>query len=482
MSRAAPQSGSRKISFNVSEQYDIQDVVGEGAYGVVCSALHKPSGQKVAIKKITPFDHSMFCLRTLREMKLLRYFNHENIISILDIQKPRSYETFTEVYLIQELMETDMHRVIRTQELSDDHCQYFIYQTLRALKAMHSANVLHRDLKPSNLLLNANCDLKVCDFGLARSAASTEDNQGFMTEYVATRWYRAPEIMLTFKEYTKAIDVWSVGCILAEMLSGKPLFPGKDYHHQLTLILDVLGTPTMEDYYGIKSRRAREYIRSLPFKKKIPWKAMFPKTSDLALDLLDKLLAFNPAKRITVEEALRHPYLEPYHDPEDEPTADAIPEEFFDFDKNKDNLTKEQLKQLIFEEIMRDCTLDKPTYHPPKPNATAMNYYPSTNSSPSLAAKTVDLVETSSCSSNGTTRPGVHTPRTPIIDPSANPGSWARSLPIMEKSINSIKASDRIGSEKQQHASAASDANSSPTRRSSDGKTPWYQTSQHWLL
>lgn len=115
-------------------------------------------------------------------------------------------------------------------------------------------------------------------------------------------------------------------------------------HHQLTLILDVLGTPTMEDYYGIKSRRAREYIRSLPFKKKIPWKVMFPRTNDLALDLLERLLAFNPVKRINVEEALKHPYLEPYHDPDDEPTADPIPEEFFDFDKNKDNLTKEQLK------------------------------------------------------------------------------------------------------------------------------------------
>lgn len=100
----------------------------------------------------------------------------------------------------------------------------------------------------------------------------------------------------------------------------------------------------MEDYYGIKSRRAREYIRSLPFKKKIPMKVLFPKTSDLALDLLEKLLAFNPVKRITVEEALRHPYLEPYHDPDDEPTADPIPEEFFDFDKNKDSLSKEQLK------------------------------------------------------------------------------------------------------------------------------------------
>ena len=141
-------------------------------------------------------------------------------------------------------METDMHRVIRTQDLSDDHCQYFIYQTLRALKAMHSANVLHRDLKPSNLLLNANCDLKVCDFGLARSAASSEDNSGFMTEYVATRWYRAPEIMLTFKEYTKAIDVWSVGCILAEMLNGKPLFPGKDCKLALFSLHDMELTMT----------------------------------------------------------------------------------------------------------------------------------------------------------------------------------------------------------------------------------------------
>ncbi|SAL97737.1 hypothetical protein [Absidia glauca] len=345
---------ARLEHFNAGDQYDIIDVVGEGAYGVVCSAHHKPTGQTVAIKRIMPFDHAMFCLRTLREIKLLKYFNHENIISILDIVKPRSYDEFTEVYLIQELMETDMHRVIRTQDLSDDHCQYFTYQTLRALKAMHSANILHRDLKPSNLLLNANCDLKICDLGLARSSNSADENTGFMTEYVATRWYRAPEIMLTFKEYTKAIDVWSVGCILAEMLSGKPLFPGRDYHHQLTLILDVLGTPTMDDFYGIKSRRARDYIRSLPFKKRIPFARLFPNANPLAIDLLERLLTFNPTKRFTVEEALKHPYLEPYHDPDDEPDAPAIHESFFDFDKYKDQLTKEELKLVSIVSYMHD--------------------------------------------------------------------------------------------------------------------------------
>jgi mitogen-activated protein kinase 1/3 len=190
-------------------------------------------------------------------------------------------------------METDMHRVIRTQDLSDDHAQYFIYQTLRALKALHSADVIHRDLKPSNLLLNANCDLKVCDFGLARSVKTAEPSgteTGFMTEYVATRWYRAPEIMLTFKQYTKAIDVWSVGCILAEMLSGKPLFPGRDYHHQLTLILDVLGTPTLDEFYAITTRRSRDYIRALPFRKRRPFAQIFPNANPLAVDFLTKTL------------------------------------------------------------------------------------------------------------------------------------------------------------------------------------------------
>jgi len=300
----------------------------------------------------------MFALRTLRELKLLIYLSKagvsENIISVLDIIKPSSLGNFKDVYLIQELMETDMHRVIRTQELSDDHAQYFIYQTLRALKALHSTDVIHRDLKPSNLLLNSNCDLKVCDFGLARSIKTAEPggDTGFMTEYVATRWYRAPEIMLTFRQYTKAIDIWSVGCILAEMLSGKPLFPGRDYHSQLTLILGVLGTPTLDEFYAISSKRSRDYIRALPFTKKKPFATLFPNASLKAIDFLERTLTFDPKNRATVEEALAHPYVEAYHDPDDEPIAPPLDPEFFEFDLHKDDISRDQLKELLYTEVM----------------------------------------------------------------------------------------------------------------------------------
>ncbi|KAF9239857.1 mitogen activated protein kinase-like protein [Melanogaster broomeanus] len=310
-------SDHRLENFTVDSAYRVLEVIGEGAYGIVCSAIHQPSQRKVAIKRITPFDHSMFCLRTLREIKLLRHFHHENIISILDILQPPNFEMFKEVYLVQELMETDLHRVIRTQTLSDDHCQYFIYQ--------------------------------LCDFGLARSARPppnvANDSSTFMTEYVATRWYRAPEVMLTFKEYTRAIDMWSVGCVLAEMLSGKPMFPGRDYHDQLSLILDVLGTPSIDDFYAISSPRSREYIRALPFRKGKDFKAMFNGADELAIDFIEKCLTFNPKRRITVVEALQHPYFR-----DDEPVADPIDPSFFDFD-NGEPLEKERLKELIYTEV-----------------------------------------------------------------------------------------------------------------------------------
>jgi len=201
-------------------------------------------------------------------------------------------------------------------------------------------------LKPSNLLLNTTCDLKICDFGLARVADPDHDHTGFLTEYVATRWYRAPEIMLNSKGYTKSIDIWSVGCILAEMLSNRPIFPGKHYLDQLNHILGILGSPSNEDLNCIINEKARSYLQSLPFKPKIPWTRLYPNAHAQALDLLEKMLTFNPHRRIEVEQALEHPYFEQYYDPTDEPTA----QEPFRHDMEFDDLPKETLKQLIWEE------------------------------------------------------------------------------------------------------------------------------------
>ena len=338
----------KTYEFSVGKDYLCHAIIGNGAYGSVCSATHK-SGVKVAIKKVSPFQHQLFMVRTIREIRILKHFNHDNIVQVLSTIEPEK-ENFKDIYLVEELMETDLYRVLRTQKLSDEHCQYLLYQILRGLKCIHSANILHRDLKPSNLLINSNCELKICDFGLARLQTDF-DKESQMTEYVATRWYRAPEIMLSLKQYSKAIDVWSVGCILAEMLSNKPLFPGKDYHHQLLLILDILGTPTSDDFESIQSKRARDYVASLPFKPKKHLEILFPAASELAIDMLKKLLIFHPEKRITVDEALRHPYLKNYHDENDEPIALPM-EDVFDVDRFKDELTPQQLSDLLYAEVV----------------------------------------------------------------------------------------------------------------------------------
>jgi len=332
--------------FEVGPRYENLSYIGEGAYGMVVSALDTITKERVAIKKISPFEHQTFCQRTLREIKILSRFRHENIINIQAIIRSPNIDQMKDIYIVQCLMETDLYKLLKSQRLSNDHICYFVYQILRGLKYIHSANVLHRDLKPSNLLLNTTCDLKICDFGLARVSDPEHDHTGYLTEYVATRWYRAPEIMLNSKGYTKAIDVWSVGCILAEMLNNRPLFPGKHYLDQLNLILDKLGSPSQEDLQCIINEKARSYLLSLPQKIKQPWNRLFPNADNRALDLLDKMLTFNPNKRIGIEEALAHPYLEQYYDPNDEP----ICEEPFTYEMEFDDLPKEQLKSLIFDE------------------------------------------------------------------------------------------------------------------------------------
>uniref|UniRef100_G3NYC6 Mitogen-activated protein kinase n=1 Tax=Gasterosteus aculeatus TaxID=69293 RepID=G3NYC6_GASAC len=342
---------SLDVKFDVGEEYDVIETIGTGAYGVVSSARRRDNGQQVAIKKISnAFEVLTNAKRTLRELKILKHFKHDNIIAIKDILQPNlPHSAFKSVYVVLDLMESDLHQIIHSsQTLTSEHTRYFLYQLLRGLKYVHSANVIHRDLKPSNLLVNENCELKIGDFGMARGLSlHPEESHSFMTEYVATRWYRAPELLLSLNHYSLAIDLWSVGCIFAEMLGRKQLFPGRHYVHQLTLILGVLGTPPEKLISTIRADRVRSYVQSLPSRPAVPLAKLYPQAEAEALDLLVAMLRFDSRERITVTQALEHPYLSKYHDQDDEPIC--VPA--FDFEFDKLPMNKDQIKEAILMEI-----------------------------------------------------------------------------------------------------------------------------------
>ncbi|GAB0090095.1 Mitogen-activated protein kinase [Sergentomyia squamirostris] len=333
-----------KTEWNVPARYQMLTPVGSGAYGQVCSAVDTLNNTKVAIKKLArPFQTAVHAKRTYRELRMLKHMNHENVIGLLNVFHPggKSLESFQHVYLVTHLMGADLNNIIRTQKLSDDHVQFLVYQILRGLKYIHSAGIIHRDLKPSNIAVNEDCELKILDFGLARP---TENE---MTGYVATRWYRAPEIMLNWMHYNQTVDIWSVGCIMAELLTGRTLFPGSDHIHQLNLIMEVLGTPTEDFMAKISSESARNYIKSLPIMKKQDFRTVFLGANPKAIDLLEKMLELDADKRIQAEGALAHPYLEKYADPTDEPTSALYDQSFEDMD-----LSVEKWKQLVFDEVI----------------------------------------------------------------------------------------------------------------------------------
>eukprot|EP01017_Pseudomicrothorax_dubius_P021359 TRINITY_DN2303_c0_g2_i5.p1 TRINITY_DN2303_c0_g2~~TRINITY_DN2303_c0_g2_i5.p1 ORF type:complete len:251 (-),score=57.90 TRINITY_DN2303_c0_g2_i5:29-781(-) len=230
---------SDEIEPHIVKKYEILQKLGKGAYGIVWKVMDKRTRQILALKKIfDAFQNATDAQRTFREVMILQELDHENIIKLSNVIRA---ENDKDIYLVFEYMETDLHAVIRANILEDIHKQYIIYQILKCLKYMHTGELIHRDLKPSNVLLNSECLVKTADLGLARSVAYREEGTPpIMTEYVATRWYRAPEILLGSQKYTKGVDMWSLGCILGELLLGKPMFPGTSTLNQLDRIMDCL--------------------------------------------------------------------------------------------------------------------------------------------------------------------------------------------------------------------------------------------------
>ncbi|XP_069575481.1 mitogen-activated protein kinase 8 isoform X5 [Brachyistius frenatus] len=211
-------------TFMVLKRYQNLRPIGSGAQGIVCSAYDHNFERNVAIKKLSrPFQNQTHAKRAYRELVLMKCVNHKNIIGLLNVFTPqKTLEEFQDVYLVMELMDANLCQVIQ-MELDHERLSYLLYQMLCGIKHLHSAGIIHRDLKPSNIVVKSDCTLKILDFGLARTAATGL----LMTPYVVTRYYRAPEVILGMG-YQANVDVWSVGCIMAEMVRGSVLFPGTD--------------------------------------------------------------------------------------------------------------------------------------------------------------------------------------------------------------------------------------------------------------
>jgi serine/threonine protein kinase len=355
-----------------SSRYVAVRFIGEGAYGVVVSARDTITGDIVAVKRIRKClnNYPMFT-RALRELKFLRLLSaHKNIISVRDVLLPGEYEKFNDTFVVCEKMPMDLKQVLASPaEITRDHVKYFMFQLLCGIHYMHSASVFHRDLKPSNILINEKCELRICDFGLARASyESGPDTTRFWTDYVATRWYRAPElIMEDHSTYSTAIDMWSVGCIFAEILAGgKVLFQGHSKKHMFELITDVLGSPPQHVLEGVRNQMDRRIlIEALhPHRPPRNLAEMFPSADHQAIDLLRRLLVLEQDQRISAWDALHLPYFAQYLHLGFGEEARPLPASEFQFERVA--LTHDQMRHELLTEILH--------YHPNETLAVLERY------------------------------------------------------------------------------------------------------------
>eukprot|EP00195_Chlamydomonas_chlamydogama_P001171 CAMPEP_0202920964 /NCGR_PEP_ID=MMETSP1392-20130828/77134_1 /ASSEMBLY_ACC=CAM_ASM_000868 /TAXON_ID=225041 /ORGANISM="Chlamydomonas chlamydogama, Strain SAG 11-48b" /LENGTH=358 /DNA_ID=CAMNT_0049614489 /DNA_START=48 /DNA_END=1124 /DNA_ORIENTATION=+ len=346
-----------------SNHFTAEDILGISSSGVVCSAHDNITGERVAIKMIpNVFDNIAGATRTLREIKLLRLLRHNDVVGIKQILLPSNPRTFRDIFVVFELMQSDLHTIIgANDDLTHSHHKVLLYQLLRGIHFIHQSGVLHGDLKPKNILVNANCKLKICDFGLARPLINS-NTPVFWTDYLARNCYRAPELLGCFYgHYPQAVDIWSIGCIFAETVLRQPLFPGRDAVSQLTHITDLLGKPSQRVVDGISNRTARAFLQAMPDKPRRPLESKFPMCEPLALDLLGQILSLDAADRPTAAEALGHPYFDGL--------PVAVQQEFvttgmahFDFELRR--LDEAEVRHLIYSEILHYHPLHSPPATP----------------------------------------------------------------------------------------------------------------------
>ncbi|XP_017064036.1 extracellular signal-regulated kinase 7 isoform X2 [Drosophila eugracilis] len=306
-----------ELDQNVESIFEIRKRLGKGAYGIVWKAIDKRHKETVALKKIfDAFRDDTDAQRTYREVIFLRAFRHHpNIIRLLDVYKAGNNLDF---YLVFEFMESDLHNVIKKGDvLKDIHKRFVMYQLINAIKYMHSGNVIHRDLKPSNILIDSKCRLKVADFGLARTLFTKRknemddmDNDGMLTDYVATRWYRAPEILVASRNYTKGIDMWGLGCVLGEMIRQKPLFQGTSTINQIEKIVSALPDVTQRDIDSIGPSFGTVLLsKKIHRDRRYSLDEMLRNCCDDAISLVKSLLVLNPHGRLTAKAAIQHSYV-----------------------------------------------------------------------------------------------------------------------------------------------------------------------------
>uniref|UniRef100_A0A673JLL5 Stress-activated protein kinase JNK n=1 Tax=Sinocyclocheilus rhinocerous TaxID=307959 RepID=A0A673JLL5_9TELE len=348
-------------TFTVLKRYQNLRPIGSGAQGIVCSAYDHNLERNVAIKKLSrPFQNQTHAKRAYRELVLMKCVNHKNIIGLLNVfTSQKSLEEFQDTPADTPLMLSPPFSPIHTHpspssllSLAPPHHTPFF---LCGIKHLHSAGIIHRDLKPSNIVVKSDCTLKILDFGLARTAATGL----LMTPYVVTRYYRAPEVILGMG-YQANVDVWSVGCIMAEMFRGSVLFPGSDHIDQWNKVIEQLGTPSQEFMMKL-NQSVRTYVENRPrytgysFEKLFP-DVLFPADSEhnklrasQARDLLSKMLVIDASKRISVEEALQHPYINVWYDPAE---VEAPPPLIIDKRLDERDHTVEEWKELIYKEVL----------------------------------------------------------------------------------------------------------------------------------